>query len=366
MMSSRKTAATVLLIALMAVLYPLAGRAHETGVATVTLDIEDIDHPLMSVELDVLDLDIVVGLDDDGDGAILWADYQANAPTIARYIQSALTITQREGPCTLIPRPAAGGVRQGVAPSVLTVFELRCPAPTTSLTVINRLLSDVDPSATALLVILGEGGERSLAIKRGETTVVVAETGLIETALTYISVGLHHILAGVDHLVFLLLLLLPAARSGNLRSRSIAVAGIVTSFTIAHSITLTLSLAGYLLPPVQAVEVVIAGTVVLTALLNVVKPRHQLSWIIAYCFGLIHGFGFANALADMTVSTSLRVVNIAAFNIGVEMGQVAFVLLVFPLLCMISARAIYSRYIVTSASMVIALLGSFWMVQRLA
>ena len=169
MMSWRKQGVTVLLAVMLAVLYPVAGRAHETGVATVTLDIEAIDHPLLSVELDVLDVDIAVGLDGDGDGAILWADYQAQAPGIARYIQTALSIAQREGSCALIPKPAAGGVRQGVAPSVLTVFALHCPAPIVALTVVNTLLSDVDPAATALLVIRGAGAEKSLALERGET-----------------------------------------------------------------------------------------------------------------------------------------------------------------------------------------------------
>ncbi len=339
--------------------------AHETGVATLTLNLEAADQPRLSVELDVLDLELAVGLDSDGDGAILWQEYSTQATAIQHYIQRALTLSTHDGECTLMPAPESGGVRQGAMPSVITEFTVTCPNPSTTLTVHNRLLQEIDPSATALLVLVGTGAEKSLALPLGPTIVDVADTGLMAALATYVTTGIHHILGGTDHLVFLLLLLLPAARSGSIKARLMVLTGIVTSFTLAHSITLTLSTAGYLTPPARAIEVVIAGTVVLAALLNLAKPRHRASWVIAYCFGLIHGFGFASALADMTISSGMRAANLAAFNIGVELGQLGFVLLVFPLLCILSARIDYSRYVVTPLSLVIALVGSFWMVQRL-
>jgi hypothetical protein len=354
-----------LLMLLLTVLCSSTVFSHETGVATLTLDLKDASRPQLSVELDVLDLELALGLDTDSDSAILWDEYQAKIPAITRYINNALSITVDGQYCTFLHSPGEDGVRPGIAPSIVTVFEVNCAAPLRTLTINNQLLSQVDSAATALLVIVGPGSEKTLALGIGETVVEVADTGLVASALSYVFSGIHHILIGVDHLLFVLLLLLPAARSGNIRSRIIAVLGIVTAFTLAHSITLVLSATGYLRPPARTVEVVIAGTVVMAALLNLYKPQHQASWIIAYCFGLIHGFGFANVLADMAVSSNLRMVNLAAFNIGVELGQLLFVLMVFPILCLISARAIYSRYVVTSVSLCIALLGSVWMVQRL-
>lgn len=357
---------TVLLGGLLTAALSQAVLAHETGVATLTLDLADADQPILAVELDVLDVELAVGLDGDGDGSILWQEYTAQTPSIQHYIQQALTLSVLNNDCALVPTSESSGVRQGAAPSIITEFKLNCPAPIATLSVDNRLLQDVDSSATALFVVLGSGAEKSLAIPQGETRIELAGTGFLAALGTYISLGMHHILQGADHLVFLLLLLLPAARSGSLKARLLTLTGIVTSFTLAHSITLTLSTAGYLTPPARAVEVVIAGTVVLVALLNLIKPKHQASWVIAYCFGLVHGFGFASALADMTVSSGLRAANLAAFNIGVELGQLGFVLLVFPLLCLLSAHTNYTRYVVTPLSLAIALAGGFWMVQRLA
>ncbi|WP_372798419.1 HupE/UreJ family protein [Litorivivens sp.] len=363
MLSPAKLTGTLLILLLLA-LHPLLALSHETGVATLTFDLNDHDNPKLSVELDVIDLELALGLDADADGSILWYEYQAKIPAIAGYINSALKIAVDGQPCTLQRNPEAGGVKAGVAPSIITEFGVDCFSPVDTLTVSNQLLSQVDSDATTLLVIIGTGAEKSLVLGRGETVVEIADTGLLASSVSYVFSGIHHILIGVDHLLFVLLLLLPAARSGDIRSRMIAVLGIVTAFTLAHSITLALSATGYLRPPAQTVEVVIAATVVMAALLNLFKPRHRASWIVAYCFGLIHGFGFANVLADITVSGNLRVVNLAAFNIGVELGQLAFVLLVFPLLCLLSARAVYSRYVVTSVSLCIALLGSVWMVER--
>ena len=141
--------------------------------------------------------------------------------------------------------------------------------------------------------------------------------------------------------------------------------GIITAFTVAHSVTLALSSWGFLGLPARTAEVVIAASVVLAAVMNCVSPKHQLSWFIAYSFGLIHGFGFAGALAELAGTGSLPWYHLLAFNLGVELGQIALMLIILPLLVLLGSRINYSRYVVRTLSTLVAVVGVLWMFERL-
>ncbi len=340
--------------------------AHETRFTRLMLDMGDDGQALLSVEFDVLDLELAVGLDSDADGSILWYEYEDKRGDIEDYIKRSLQLESDGQSCQLQALRESGGIRPGKVPSLLTRFNLVCGNELNLLSLNHQLLTNIDQASSVLLKISGSGADKSMVLEPGFSSIELGDTGFFAANISFVEQGIYHILIGIDHLAFLLLLILPAARRGNLRDSLVSIAGIVTAFTLAHSVTLALSATGYLSLPSKSVEVVIAASVVLAGIINLIRPRHRMGWMIAYSFGLVHGFGFAGALAELDIAQSLRLVNLASFNIGVELGQVALVVLTLPLLRLLGSKEIYSRYTVRLLSLVCAAAGSFWMLQRLA
>lgn len=185
--------------------------------------------------------------------------------------------------------------------------------------------------------------------------------------------GIRHIWLGFDHLLFLLTLLLPAvlvygARGwepvDRLSPALINVFAIVTTFTLAHSLTLALATMDIVRPPARLVESVIALSVLIAALNNL-RPLLPLSrkWL-ALVFGLVHGFGFANVLTDLGLSMEMRMSALLGFNLGVELGQMAIVALVFPAMFLTRGACGYRKWLLNGGSAVAATIASVWMFER--
>jgi hypothetical protein len=141
---------------------------------------------------------------------------------------------------------------------------------------------------------------------------------------------------------------------------------VVTAFTLAHSITLSLAAFDILRLPGRLTESVIAASIIVAALNNIFPRVTEGRWRIAFAFGLLHGFGFASVLADMGLPTGARVVSLVAFNLGVELGQLAVVLAIMPLAYAVRASAFYQRTVMQWGSLAIAAVALLWLVQRAA
>jgi hypothetical protein len=141
---------------------------------------------------------------------------------------------------------------------------------------------------------------------------------------------------------------------------------VVTAFTLAHSLTLSLAALGWVVPASRWIEAAIAASVLLAALNNLRPVATRRLWVIAFGFGLIHGFGFAGALTELGLPTGARLACLVGFNLGVEIGQLAVVALVLPVLFALRHRAVYVRALMPAASLGIAALAGMWCVQRLA
>lgn len=178
-------------------------------------------------------------------------------------------------------------------------------------------------------------------------------------AWEFIKQGVHHIFIGVDHILFIVGLLL---LGGTLRR----LLSIVTAFTIAHSITLVLATLQILTPPSKLVESLIALSIVIVgahAYLHRGKADHRL-WL-AFALGLLHGFGFASVLQEINLPTTAFVTSLASFNIGVELGQAAIILLCVPLLRILKNRLPrLSHHVLASAALAIVFVGSYWFIER--
>jgi hypothetical protein len=139
---------------------------------------------------------------------------------------------------------------------------------------------------------------------------------------------------------------------------------IVTAFTVAHSITLSLATLGLVAPPSRLVESAIALSVVLAALNNVWPLFHERRWMVAFCFGLIHGFGFASVLQDLGLPRESLVLALVGFNLGVEVGQLAIVAVFLPLAYAARRSAFYRRGVLVGGSLLIALVAGIWLAER--
>jgi hydrogenase/urease accessory protein HupE len=175
--------------------------------------------------------------------------------------------------------------------------------------------------------------------------------------LSFFKLGMSHILTGYDHLLFLFALLL---RKQTFKQYAL----IVTSFTIAHSITLSLAVLGIMDLPSKFVESVIALSIIYVAVENIFKKEVNHRWGLTFVFGLIHGLGFANILQEMNLSKGNLASALVSFNIGIEVVQILIVLLLLPLLTYLHRLKDPSKYI-KYGSIVIIAFGAYWLVERL-
>jgi len=183
--------------------------------------------------------------------------------------------------------------------------------------------------------------------------------GVFAVVKKFVPAGVHHILIGPDHLLFLVGLLL---LGGSMRQLLV----VVTSFTIAHSITLSLAALNIVTPPARLIEPAIALSIVYVGADNILAKggRDVRGWI-AFTFGFIHGFGFANVLREMDLPRRALGWSLFSFNIGVEIGQLFVVVLVATAFTMLRAKSEWSRrYLAIAGSIVVIAAGAFWFVQR--
>lgn len=186
--------------------------------------------------------------------------------------------------------------------------------------------------------------------------------------------GVWHIWTGYDHILFLLALLLPSvlqATGGEwqpacgFRPALLSVVKVVTAFTVAHSVTLSLAVLGWVHLPSRWVESAIAASVAIAALNNLIPLVQRRAWLIAFGFGLIHGFGFASVLLEGGFDAGARAKALVGFNLGVEAGQLVVVGLFLPVAFWLRASWVYRRLTLQLGSATIILVAGVWMTERL-
>jgi hydrogenase/urease accessory protein HupE len=195
-----------------------------------------------------------------------------------------------------------------------------------------------------------------------------------DTAAAFVQEGGIHLVTGYDHLLFLLSLILVAGmavRRDGWRSAVRDVAWVVTAFTIGHSISLVAAALGVVALPSAWVEAAIAASIVYVALLNVFRPEAPTKRtarsraVLAGAFGLVHGFGFSSVLGEVGLPMQDRLVALASFNVGIELAQLACVVIVLiPLAALARHPGVYRRVAVQGGSLAIAAFGAVWLVER--
>ena len=324
------------------------------------------------------DLDFALGLDADGDGNITWGELRSRHDEIAAYAGARLALRGDGQPCTLQVGAQQVDTHTDGAYSVLPL-RVACTAATpAALEVSYTLFADLDPQHRGLLKLTTPTGTRTAVLgpQANPQSFALGAAGAGSTwaqFVTFVREGVWHIWIGFDHILFLLALLLPAV--GVWRARRwqpvdrLAPAGwdvlrIVTAFTVAHSVTLSLATLGWVSLPSRLVESAIAASVVLAALNNVWPLFQGRRWLVAFVFGLIHGFGFATVLADLGLPQDALVLALVGFNIGVELGQLAIVAVFLPLAFWLRRTPFYGRGVRVGGSLLIALLAAVWLAER--
>jgi hydrogenase/urease accessory protein HupE len=222
------------------------------------------------------------------------------------------------------------------------------------------------PNYTNLLVFK-EGNRVSETVLKGdqrhwETTIGEATEGGAQAEarsgwIDFLFLGAEHIITGYDHLLFLLALLL---RKQSFKQY----AAIVTAFTIAHSITLSLAVLSVVSVPSRWVEAIIALSICYVAVENLIREKISHRVLITFLFGLIHGLGFAGILTEMDIPRTHLALSLISFNAGIEIVQITLVALLLPLLGMWQ-RSSYQKIGLLAGSGIIALIGAFWSLERL-
>ena len=366
-------------LVLLLTLWAGAARAHKPSDSYLTITLPPGSNVLQGQwDVALRDLDFVLGLDANHDGAITWGELKAARARIGEYAFSRLTLgALGHGDRNVcVPRLTALLVDEHVDGRYAVLrFAADCGLEPAQLTVRYQLLFEADPTHRGLLQVIGSGHEQAEVLSR-ESPVVsfdVVAPGHWQQFRDFLTEGIWHILRGYDHILFLLTLLFPAVvRFGSggwepresLRDAVLDVLQVVTAFTLAHSLTLSLAVLGVVHLPSRWVECASAATVLLGALNNLRPVIVGRRWVVAFVFGLVHGFGFASVLTDLGLHGANLALSLVGFNCGVEVGQMLIVLAVLPLAFLMRHTVLYRRAFMPTGSVIIGLLAGYWLLAR--
>ncbi|MCC6850425.1 MAG: HupE/UreJ family protein [Deltaproteobacteria bacterium] len=322
--------------------------AHQQGISYTDVVIAN-GEVRFDLVLSVHDL----AADVDGDGVTTDAEVRSRYPRLARRFAAALAVEAGGVPCPLTLSDSA------VEPNELVRFRLTGPCPdVTPVRVVVRLpaLTAVEGQNLATIRAGGALAEHVFTTTDHEVVLDAARVGVWPAFRRFFVLGVEHIATGYDHLLFLVALLLVG---GGLRS----LVAVVTAFTVAHSVTLSLAVLDVVALPARLVESAIALSIAWVALENLLLDRPRGRWRITFAFGLMHGFGFASILRELHLPREGLIASLLAFNLGVEAGQLAVVLVTFPAISAIE-RSAHRRTLVAVASGAILVMALWWFGER--
>ena len=254
-------------------------------------------------------------------------------------------------------------------------FTAECPFRPAQLALHYALLFDVDPTHRGLLQISAGPSSQAAVLPREAPSVAIdlASPQRWRQFMEFVTEGMWHIWKGFDHILFLLTLLIPAVilyRNGRWEGRDSCKASlldilkVVTAFTVAHSLTLSLAVFNLIHLPSRLIESAIAATVLLGALNNLKPVVLERRWVVAFLFGLVHGLGFASVLADLGLGGGNLALALVGFNAGVEVGQFAIVMMFLPVAILLRDTVFYQRIFVPVGSGIIGVVAALWLITR--
>lgn len=340
-----------------AITEPAAAHELYTSYSRITITERNI---FCSFVFDETDLRRRFALDDNGDGEVSVAELQAHLAKIKPFVTDNVTVVASGEVVDL--SAARTHVEQDSLGNVFAVVaaEQSLPHEAWRLTLHLDFFEVFGPRHKSLVKIQHGSEVQQAILTTGYREQTFSFSGanypLFSQTLQFVWLGMEHIFIGYDHILFLLGLIALGDSFKNLIK-------MVTAFTVAHSITLALAALEIVLIPDRLVESVIALSIVYIAVENFLIDSSDERWIITFIFGLMHGFGFAGVLRELGLPTQGLVTSLISFNVGVEIGQIVIIALVFPLIYFL-ARTRWQRHFVFALSAVILAFGGTWFVER--
>jgi hypothetical protein len=360
------------LLLLLCAWFSMPAMAHKASDSYLALQVDGRE---VTGQWDVAlrDIDFAIGLDSNGDGDITWGEVQARRADIGAWALGRLTL-ERGGDCSL---QATELLVDSHTDGTYAVLRLSgsCPSDAPTLALSYRLLFDIDQLHRGLLRLEVDGVPHTsvLGPDSGALNVTAGETSRLAQFGRYLVEGTFHIWIGFDHVLFLLSLLLPAVLvhesrrwTGvhSFRAALTEVLWVVTAFTVAHSITLSIAALEIVELPSRLVESAIAASVALAAANNLWPVVERRRWLVAFGFGLIHGFGFASVLTELGLPRDALVLSLLGFNLGVEVGQLVIVACFLPAAFLLRNTPLYRRGVFVGGSVLTLLVALVWLAER--
>lgn len=364
---------TTLLLWLM--LWLGAAQAHKPSDSYLNLDLQ-AERIVGQWDIALRDLDFALGLDGDDDGALTWGEVRGKQAEITAYVLARLSLATDDSVCAIKPEDLLIDEHTDGRYAVLR-FSAPCSTRPSSLRVNYDLFADLDPQHRGLLNLRFGGATQTAVLAPGNGArrfELVDRLGPLGQLTDYLREGVIHIWQGYDHILFLVSLLLPSVlvldrkrwRPAPRFNGSLSdAAWVVTAFTLAHSLTLSLAALGYVDLPSRWVESAIAASVIAAALNNLFPWLHHRRASLAFGFGLVHGLGFASVLSDLGLPGGSRLVCLLGFNLGVEVGQLAIVAGFLPLAFGLRRFRVYEWTLLKVGSSAIALVALKWLIERI-
>lgn len=294
------------------------------------------------------------GIDLNGDGSISYDELDHSIDRIYSTVKQHYVLAEPEAPIQVVLERDAIVEAHVVDMQLLYTF----PHDVEKLQITSTLDQVLQRGHEHLVTLVGNGATQEAVLDAATPMAQfsIGSTSYLRTVKNFVQLGITHIFTGYDHLSFLLGLLIVTTSIG-------ALVRIVTSFTLAHSITLALATFNIIVLPSRLTESLIALSIAYVALENLLGLRAIERHRVTFLFGLAHGFGFSNVLREMQLSRSHLALSLFSFNAGVEIGQLAFVLLLFPAVLYVG-RLGWQRHARLSVSMVVMCLAMYWFVRR--
>ncbi len=350
------------LLLLFALTLPLgASQAHDAGISTsrITVEGREIQAQVNALARDY-DKALEIQLSDGPTGEVNPLALSLFAEDIEAYVARHVNVRAGEEDCSLTSESLTA-----VDVHVTARLAWSCPDNGRAITYGVTLFHEIDEKARHVALV--EGGENAretmLDKEQSELSLIGPATPFLVVAKDFLVTGIEHIFLGYDHIAFLIAVIAWGRRFWPLFK-------VVTAFTVAHSITLSLAALGIVTPPSWLIEPLIAASIVFVAAENFFVHNIAKRWRVTFLFGLIHGFGFAGVLREIGLPQDALVPALAFFNVGVEVGQAAIIAIVLPLLLLFDratrTHETYRTGLVYVASTVILLLGLYWLTERTA
>ena len=344
---------------LFALLAARVASAHQAGLSTVFVD---LGTNRITAQLIVFwqELEGAVPLDGNRDRALSDNEFSAAKSRLLKLGETALSL-ESDGRMLALTSPVKVQRDDTNGVHFTLTFE---SVPTRVLTIHSEIIAELQPGHSQIVTVRSASGTAlgEAVLQRGKPSVdiplfALKEKKPVSAARQFLLLGLEHIITGWDHLAFLFGLL---AVGGKLRDA----VKIITSFTIAHSLSLALATLNLVNIPSHIVEPLIAASIIYVGFENIVRTNFSRRWMLTFAFGLIHGCGFASVLRELGLGSngSSVVTPLVCFNLGVEIGQLAIAALLLPLIWKL--KALFPKRWIPATAVGLILIGSYFLVDR--